>query len=480
MAKTVLITNKAYGDMSGVGIDYCHDSGVAYTNDRYFSIVNETFDFNLKLKSRFLYWIVKFFYETTDYKKEKQLSNHKYSRGAILGKLFFIGCIIGLICAIIWGVAIPIVNSANLTLSLIQGKATGPIIANYQLVGYVITGQLAANLGSAETGPGQPFHNMIIGTGSQATVVFLTTEMKEFILTKIVNGNPTLEHLSYYDIVLQQDQVGQAQLIPKIWTAYFNQANAIIPILLTLFFVGVIWVYRYRKKKLLNKLNSMSVQDYLSARVLFVKNFKFILKRWVPMVKGVKELNHRFVFAVDALGTSQLYYNFRLLNYLYSIFPNMNVVMVINIPDDGTIEMIQKIIAQDFNQNLNVLVVEDDQLQQFKSVDGFGYLFNKNYLSELKQDAVNLNVSQHQNNELENIIQIKTRYEIEWDHELRKEIDFINYQISKTIYKSRNKLSDDKKRAIIEDVVATYQRKIAILSTNFLKSINSIEDQEKA
>ena len=55
MAKTVLISNRSYGDMNGVGKDYIHDSGTAYTAERYFDIVNETFDYNLKLKCRPLY-----------------------------------------------------------------------------------------------------------------------------------------------------------------------------------------------------------------------------------------------------------------------------------------------------------------------------------------------------------------------------------------------------------------------------------------
>lgn len=56
MSKTVLISNKAYGDLEKISKDYCHDSGSAYTSDRYFAIVNETFDYHLKLKSILVYW----------------------------------------------------------------------------------------------------------------------------------------------------------------------------------------------------------------------------------------------------------------------------------------------------------------------------------------------------------------------------------------------------------------------------------------
>lgn len=501
MAKTVLISNKTYGDLKGVGVDYCHDSGVAYTNDRYFSIVNETFDYQLKMKSRLLYWFVSFWYETKDYKKKKSLSNHKYSNAQIIGALFFVGCVIGLIITIIAGLAVPIITSTSKTILLIQGKALGPIYANGFLVGWVFSNSEAAGILSniaadpskygitvGDTYQGieitaQVITNLkgqIIHFGNTYMIVNLTPEMQVMLwvaINKILSvpgSTITAEHLSHTYVILSSDSVGQANIIPQLWDAYFRKANVIVPICFTLFFILVIAAYNYRRKKFLPRMNSMSMQDYISTKILFVKKFRFILRRRLPMVKGIKELNHRFVFNSDALGSGQLYYDIRLLNYLYSTFMDMNVIMVVNVPDDATIEQLQKIVAQDFDQNIQIIVVDSDKLAQFKSVDGFGYLFNDKYLAELNQDVVSLDLNKNQDPTFNSMIQLQSKYVVDYDHKLNKEIARLTRAIEKTIFKNGRQLSNEQQKAVLEKVVAEYQRKIDVLQTDFKAAEQSL------
>ena len=54
MRKVVLISNKTYGHLQHVNQDYCHDNGIAYSSDRFFYILNQSFDYRLRLKNPFI------------------------------------------------------------------------------------------------------------------------------------------------------------------------------------------------------------------------------------------------------------------------------------------------------------------------------------------------------------------------------------------------------------------------------------------
>ncbi len=476
MAKTILITNKAYGDLKGTGKDYCHDSGVAYTNDRYFSIVNETFDYHLKLKSRFLSWFVNFWYYTTDYKKKPSLANKKFSRAKMLETLIFWICLIGLIICLITGVAVPIIQSATKSILLIQGKALGAIYANNILVGYVFTNAEAAGI-LASTG-----HSDVVTTiGSNKFIIQLTSQMQQWLYEWFLSqhdklGSLSISQLSPSHLILNTDQTGQALIIPIIWSAWFAKADVIIPIIICIILIVVIYLYNYRKKKLLPKINNLSVQDYLTTKLLFVKRFHFILKRKVPMIKGIKELNHRFIYAIDALGTTQIYYDIRLMNYIYSTFSDMNCIMCINVTDDTTIELLQKIIMQDFSQNINLIIVDTENLQDIKSTDGYGYLFNNLYQEKLNQEPISWPITNIQDKDLDLKIKYQETIQATYEHKLNEQINIINKKIEKLVLRNKRTLNDSERRKILEKIVFEYETKKKILIDNyndFKKLINA-------
>lgn len=508
MAKTILISNKTYDNLEDVGKNYCHDSGIAYTPDRFFYIVNQTFDYQLKLKNRIIYWWLNFWYNTNDYKKNKDVSNKRYNKTYIFEKIFLLICIIGLILTLIFGLAIPIITSATKSILLLQGKALGIIYANNQLIGYVFTNSEASGIlyninttiNSMSNSQQLVFwdtlknldinnsdvtsiQNQVIKFGNTFMVIDLTDQMKKILYAYLVAksdtlGNLDLSNLNWTDLVLSNNQAGQVILVPKIWIAYFKKGNVIAPIVFTLFFIVVLYIYNRRRKKVIPKINAMSLQDFLNFKINNIRKYKVLLNRSIPMVQGIKELNHRFIFMADSLGTTQLYYNIRLMNYIYSVFKEMNCIMTINAVDDNQIEQIQKICLQDFDQNINVIIIDTDKLNELKSKDKTGYLFSDVYLEKISQEINLSEISNSQKFHLNEEIRYKEYMKENYDYKIENQIKNLNKKIDRLIFRNRKRLSNKRKKEIVEDIVNKYNLQKEVIQYNFEKSINSIKKDD--
>ena len=483
MSKVILISNKTYGHLQHINQDYCHDNGTAYSSDRFFYILNQSFDYRLRLKNPLIAWWIKFWYYTTDYKKNQSLSNKHHSILQIIEKIIYLGCIIGLILALIFGLAIPIITSTTKSLLLIRGEAQGAIYANNQLIGYVFTNSEAAGIlkliGTDSSYYTQPaianalhqlnltpdqVDKMIFKVGSTFMIVQLTSSMQEllhafFVANQNQIGGLDISKLQTNDLILNTDQAGQAILVPKIWISYFDASNVIVPIVFTIIFIAVIWAYDYRKKKIMPKVNSMSIQDYLILKLNLVKKFNQILNKNIPMLKGISQLNHQFVFNMENVGNSQIYFNLRLLNYTYSIFSDLDCIMVLMNQDDNAIKELMKIIAQDFKQNLEITIVNSEDTSLLKANNALGFLFNSKQFKELTTDPITLNLTEDQ--ELSNDAKAfyASNQQAIYDHKLA-EIDLqLQQKLNYAIFKYRNSLNEASKQLILQDIMKQYQQK---------------------
>ena len=498
MSKVVLISNKTYGHLQHINQDYCHDNGTVFSSDRLFYILNQSFDYRLRLKNPLLAWWIKFWYYTTDYKKNQSLSNKRYSVLQIIEKLIYLGCIIGLILALIFGLAIPIITSTTKSLLLIRGEAQGAIYANNQLIGYVFTNSEAAGIlkliGTDSSYYTQPaianmlhqlnltpadVDKMIFKVGSTFMIVQLTSQMQEllhafFVANQNQIGGLDISKLLTSDLILNTDQAGQAILVPKIWISYFDASDVIVPIVFTIIFIAVISAYDYRKKKIMPKVNSMSIQDYLILKLNLVKKFNQILNKNIPMLKGISQLNHQFVFNMENVGNSQIYFNLRLLNYTYSIFSDLNCIMVLMNQDDNAIKELMKIIAQDFSQNLAITIVNSEDTSLLKAKNALGFLFNSKQFKELTTDAISLNLTIKQAPESNAKAFYKSSVQAIYDHKLT-EIDLqMQQKLNYAVFTYRNSLSDINKQAILQDIINQYQQQKKGLMQKYQDALNDL------
>ena len=503
MSKVVLISNKTYGHLQHINQDYCHDNGTAYSSDRFFYILNQSFDYRLRLKNPFIAWWIKFWYYTTDYKKNQSLSNKRHSVLQIIEKLIYIGCIIGLILALIFGLAIPIITSTTKSLLLIRGEAQGAIYANNQLIGYVFTNSEAAGIlkliGTDSSYYTQPaianalhqlnltpdqVDKMIFKVGSTFMIVQLTNSMQEllhafFVANQNHIGGLDISNLQTNDLILNTDQAGQAILVPKIWISYFDASDVIVPIIFTIIFIAIIWAYDYRKKKIMPKVNGMSIQDYLILKLNLVKKFNHILNKNIPMIKWISQLNHQFVFNMENVGNGQIYFNLRLLNYAYSIFSDLNCIMVIMNQDDNAIKELIKIIAQDFSQNLEITIVNSEDTNLLKANNALGFLFNSKQFKELTSDAINLNLTNKQLPESNAKAFYASSQQAIYDHKLA-ELDIqLQQKLNYAVFTYRNSLSDANKQAILQDIIKQYQQKKKDLMQKYDDAINDLMHNQK-
>lgn len=294
--KTILIINKSYDKMRKFDTKILHDSGPLFSNERYLSIVRQSFDAHIKYKSRPLFLFMNWWFQTTNYKLNPDISKAKRSWKAWIIEIFFWLCIIGLFACIFAGVAKPIIEASILTVKQIRGTF------------------------------GDPF------TGS----------------------TPDADAL---------DKIG------AIWKKQFSDSTVIAPLCITLFFMFFSFLYIYMIKKIRPRTNKMSVEEYLVARMNKINSFKFILKREVKLIPGVKEFNHRFVFNMS------IDYNLiRLMNYIYSGLKEMNIIMVIDLEDNKLFEL-QKVMKQDFN-NLSMIILDSEIAANLKSIHHNGTLNN--------------------------------------------------------------------------------------------------------
>lgn len=498
MSKVVLISNKTYGHLQHVNQDYCHDNGIAYSSDRFFYILNQSFDYRLRLKNPFIAWWIKFWYYTTDYKKNPSLSNKRHSVLQIIEKLVYLGCIIGLILALIFGLAIPIITSTTKSLLLIRGEAQGAIYANNQLIGYVFTNSEAAGIlkliGTDATYYTQPaianalhqlnltpdaVDKMIFKVGSTFMIVQLTSSMQEllhafFIANQNHIGGLDISNLQSKDLILNIDQAGQAILVPKIWISYFDASKVIVPIIFTIFFIAVIWAYDYRKKKIMPKVNSMSIQDYLILKLNLVKKFNHILNKNIPMIKGISQLNHQFIFNMENIGNSQIYFNLRLLNYAYSVFSDLDCIMVLTNQDDNAIKELMKIIAQDFHQNLAITIISSEDTDLLKAKNALGFLFNTKQFKELTTEPLSLNLTKNESPETNAKLFYASSQQAIYDYKLNELQTQLEQKLNYVVFKYRNNLNDETKQIILQEIIKQYQQKKKDLTQKYHDAINDL------
>lgn len=303
--KTVFILNKTYKNEISFDKQYLHDSGPLFSNDRFLQITQQTFDAHMKVKSKPLFYFMNWWFQTNNYKLNPQISKSKRSLKSWLVEIFFWLCILGLIVCILVGVARPVIDAIVKTVSLGQGRFSGDLIVNG--------------------------HTIAVG---------------------LKGGN---------DVLKGEVAISQWELIPEVWTYQFKDASVIVPLLFTLIFFFFSFLYIYMIKKIRPRTNKMSLEDYLVARMNMINFFKGIFKKKVNLVHGIKEYNHQFVFNM------KIDYNLmRIINYIYSGFFEMNIVMVIDVKDDNEIFDLQKVVKQDFS-NLGVIVLQKEDAEKLKS-----------------------------------------------------------------------------------------------------------------
>lgn len=524
MEKSLLISNNTYKDIHTIGLNFTHDSGDAYSIERVYGIINDSIDCQLRAKSRFLGSFVYYWFQTNDYKKNKELSKIKFKNRTIWYNLFFWLSILALIVCIIWGIAIPIINSASNSLSLLQGNFSGVLVANNHIIGYVVDPKTAASilLGITsitdnnypewfykflslywEHNPAAGYTNnlegcllflqdSIIGSGSQSTISILSSQLQTFIYFSIVGKTASIDIInswngmffaslpstSYYfglladSICLAGNQIAQTLLIPKIWSAWFSDPSVIISLIFILFLLIIVIIYGILFKKIKPKLNNLSFPEYLMQKMIFIKKFKFLINKRVPMTEGIKELNHQLIFCADKLGENSIYFLLRLLNYVYSIFRDMNLVLIVNSDDDQKIKIYSKLLSQDFN-NLSLNIIDNDLLKKLNSDDAQGTYFRFDDSNINIEPNVN-NISKKQNSDDILKLQFKSYISDFYNYlEYNKKNKIINYQLKKSNKKNCKSISQKQKQLIIKDV----QKEFNDNETSFIKQFNKIDSK---
>ncbi|UNT66551.1 hypothetical protein IF687_01760 [Ureaplasma urealyticum] len=338
--KTILIVNKSFQKKRIFDTRFLHDSGPIYTNDRFLKIVRESFDAHINKKSKFLFYFMEWWFQTTNYKLNPEISHTKRSLRSWLIEIFFLFCIIALIVCILAGVARPIIDCVIKSITLSRGQFKGDLIIDGRVIAKGLIPSSASGL---------------------------------------VGGSSILN-------------VEQWELIPKVWKTYFSSPSVVVLILLVLFFLFFSCLYIYMLKKIRPRTNKMSLEDYLVSRMNLINSFKFILKRKVLFVEGIKEYNHRFIFNMSAD-----YNLMRLMNYIYSGLVELNIIMVVDFESDEKIFELQKIIKQDFD-NLDLIILEKEVADKLKSIHQNGCLNSKN------PSLINIsNKEIDQNQEIQNI-----------------------------------------------------------------------------
>lgn len=226
------------------------------------------------------------------------------------------------------------------------------------------------------------------------------------------------------------------------------------------------------------KVNSMSIQDYLILKLNFVKKFGNILNKNIPMLKGINQLNHQFIFNMENVGNSQIYFNLRLLNYAYSIFSDLNCIMVLMNQDDNAIKELMKIITQDFKQNLELTIVNSEDINLLKSNNALGFLFNSKQFKELITDPINLDLTAKQPSESNAKAFYASSVQAIYDHKLA-EIDLqMQQKLNYAVFIYRNSLSNASKQAIFQKIVQEYQQQKNDLMQKYSAALNDLTNNQ--
>ncbi|MCV3743277.1 hypothetical protein OF377_00040 [Ureaplasma sp. ES3154-GEN] len=329
--KTVVIMNKTYEHQKEFRTNIMHDSGPFFHNDRFLNLASQTLDQHVKKKSIPLYYFMNWWFYTTNHKLDPDLSRKKMSIVWVLVNLFFILCIIGLIACILAGIAKPILTASFVSIKLAKSDYVGKLVVN----------------------------GVTIAEG----------------LTK--TGNVAGGALS-----------DQFEYIPEVWRLTFKDAKVIAPLLLTIFFFFFSFLYIYMQRKIRPATNKLNVEGYLVAKMNLINHFKWILKRQVKFVPGIKEQNHRLVF-----NMKPDYNLMRVMNYIYGGLHEMNIMMVIDFDDDKDKDIfdLQKTIKQDFD-NLTLIVLSKEKANDLVSIYQNGRLSSSIINVENNQEDVDQNV----------------------------------------------------------------------------------------
>lgn len=250
-------------------------------------------------------------------------------------------------------------------------------------------------------------------------------------------------------IALSNNQATQTLLIPDVWAAWFANASVIVPMCLTLVFFAIILFHYRTVKKNKPKFTSMSMYDYVSAKVRLTKKWQFLLKKMVFLSKDIDSLKHNFVFGFDKLDNTTIYNTLRLLNYSYSSIESMSIVLVADY-DEGLLSQYESVITNETN-NLAITIIDESDLEVIKS-------------SKAKISKTSIFVNNISNEEM--IYQ-------QYYYYLVNCLDYINQNNSFLIFKNellkitkfskKNKLSNEQQTKLINEV---YKENINDLSKN--------------
>lgn len=136
--KKILVHNKFYKFDRKISSEYCYNNNGLLNPDRLYSLVDKIINKQINLKNRFIsFWFDYWFYNN-DFKKNSFIASKKINKTRILINIFFILAIIGLVLCLIFGIAIPIIQSSSDTLKLMTGGFEGSLISNNKIVGWVL------------------------------------------------------------------------------------------------------------------------------------------------------------------------------------------------------------------------------------------------------------------------------------------------------------------------------------------------------
>ena len=222
------------------------------------------------------------------------------------------------------------------------------------------------------------------------------------------------------------------------------------------------------------KVNSMSIQDYLILKLNLVKKFNHILNKNIPMIKGISQLNHQFIFNMENVGNSQIYFNLRLLNYAYSVFSDLDCIMVLTNQDDNAIKELMKIIAQDFHQNLAITIISSEDTDLLKAKNALGFLFNNKQFKELTTEPLSLNLTKNESPETNAKLFYASSQQAIYDYKLNELQTQLEQKLNYVVFKYRNNLNDETKQIILQEIIKQYQQKKKHLTQKYHDAINDL------
>lgn len=144
--KKILIHNKFYKLDQKISKDYCHNNNDIQSVDRLYSIIDQILSVNIKIKNSLLNFFFNYWFFNNDFQKERSLSNKKINKSRLLINLIFLISLIGLIICLIFGIAIPIIQSTSDSIKLLSGKFQGKLLSNNKIIGFVISQNDALNV----------------------------------------------------------------------------------------------------------------------------------------------------------------------------------------------------------------------------------------------------------------------------------------------------------------------------------------------